>query len=126
MLVLIVDGSIQIIERIVEMLTELNKATSFYSAISYQEAITCFKKNKPSVVLLDGYLPQNQSFKLLREIKHTGYKTAIIVLSVSIDDFIKKQYMLHGADYVLDKYHEFEKIPIVINSITGSNKSQIL
>lgn len=123
MLVLIVDGSIQIIERIVEMLSESTNATAINSAISYQEASTLFNNNKPSVVLLDGYLPQNQSFKLLKEIKHTGYKTAIIVLSISIDEFIKKQYMLQGADYVLDKYLEFEKIPIVINSITGNDRS---
>ena len=79
MLVLIVDGSIQIIERIGEMISESNNATAINSAISYQEAITLFKKNKPSVVLLDGYLPQNLSLKLLREIKQTGYKTAVIV-----------------------------------------------
>lgn len=123
MLVLIVDGSIQIIERIGEMLSESNNATAINSAISYQEAITLFKKNKPSVVLLDGYLPQNLSLKLLREIKQTGYKTAVIVLSINVDDYIKEQYMLQGADYLLDKYHEFEKIPIVINAIAGNNRS---
>jgi hypothetical protein len=27
-----------------------------------------------------------------------------------------------GADFILDKYHEFEKIPVVINSIMTHKK----
>ena len=46
MTVLIVDSSIQIIERLKMLLLETGVVTGVYPAVSYAEAIKIFKENK--------------------------------------------------------------------------------
>jgi DNA-binding NarL/FixJ family response regulator len=118
--ILIVDSSMQIIIRLEEILLISVNITAFYRADSYEKAILFFKVNNPGVVLLDIGMPRNESFKLLKEIRQTGSKTCIIVLSIHIDKDIQEQCKLLGADFFLDKYHEFEKIPGIIDTITNS------
>jgi DNA-binding NarL/FixJ family response regulator len=121
MKVLIVDSSIRIIERLEEILSEAENITAIHRAVSYEEATKLFKENKHDAVLLDIFLPRNESFKLLKEIKQTGCKTSVIILSVQTDNYVQERCKSLGADFFLDKYNEFEKIPGVINGIAGNN-----
>ena len=121
MKVLIVDSSIRIMERLEEILSEAENITAIHRALSYEEAIKLFKENKHDAVLLDIYLPGNESFKLLKEIKQTGFKTSVIILSIQTDNYVQERCKLLGADFFFDKYNDFEKIPGVINAIAGNN-----
>ena len=67
--------------------------------------------------MLDIDLPQNESFKLLKLIKQAAIFTPVIILSAHTDGYVLRQCKLMGADYYFDKYHEFEKIAGIINSI---------
>ena len=119
MQVLIVDSSFQIIERLEEMLAEEENITGIASAVSYEEATKLFNETKPEVVLLDCCLPGNASLKLLKEIKETGSKTSVIVLSLQEDNYKMEQCKLLGADFLFDKYYGFEKIAGAIKTIAG-------
>jgi two-component system chemotaxis response regulator CheY len=121
MRVLIVDSSIQIVRRLEEMLLAAKTTRIVYSSDSYEQALQIFTENKPDVVLLSISLPENQSIKLLGEIKAVVYKTSVIILSINMNQYIHEQCIMLGADYFFDKYYDFEKIPVVINRIAGGN-----
>lgn len=117
MIVLIVDSSRPIIERWQMLLSEVNNVNKTYGAYSYSEAVKLLEEVDPGVILLDCGLPENETIDLLKMIKVAGSKAAIIVLSNRFDDYIENQCKLNGADFFLDKYLEFEKVPEIIREI---------
>ena len=119
MTVLVVDSSVQIIERLQHMLTETESIKIAYGAVSFKDAERFFKENITDVVLLDGGLPGNISFDLVQEIKTVNTNTIVIILANSTDYYVQAKYKLHGADFFIDKYHDFEKIGEVIDYIVS-------
>jgi len=117
MVVLIVDSSIHILESITNLLSETGDTMLIHTALTYAEAITLFNETEPSVVILDRSLPENKSIDFLKHIKSSGIKTNIICLSSRVDNNIEAQCKLLGADFFLDKYNEFERIPIMLRAI---------
>jgi DNA-binding response OmpR family regulator len=124
MIVLVVDSSVHIIERLQQILSETDNIKAAYGAVSYKDATRFFKANKIDVVLLDGGLPGSMSVDLLNEIKKFDEQITVIVLANSTDSYIKVKYKLHGADYFFDKYHEFEHIPGIIDTLTKKKHFQ--
>jgi DNA-binding NarL/FixJ family response regulator len=123
MLVLIVDCSVQVINRLEEVLSEAKHIRAIHKAVSYEKAISFFKKSKPDIVLLDPDLPANKSVDLVSEIKKLNNVTAIIVLSIRTDDGTHEKFISLGADLFLDKYNDFEKLPEIVDAIGTSKKS---
>ena len=115
--ILIVDSSIQIIERLEEILSESDNINAIHKAVCYEEASKLFKENEPDFVLLDVSLPGKESFKILKEIKEISRKTFVIILSSDLDKYIKEECTSLGSDFFFDKYYDFEKICGVINTI---------
>ncbi len=117
MQVLIVDSSIQIIERLEEIISEVENITAIDRAVSYQEAKKLYNENNHDAVVLDIDLLRNESFELLKEIRKTNDKTFVIILSSSINNFLEKECKTLGAYFFFDKYYEFEKICDAFNGI---------
>jgi len=118
MVVLVVDSSAIIVKRWISMLSEMSNIHAVYGAVSYQEASKLFKEVIPGVVLLDNGLPENETIDMLKEIQQAGMKTPVIVLSNRLDVCLERQCKSLGADFFLDKFHEFEKVPEIIGSIS--------
>jgi two-component system, CitB family, response regulator MalR len=121
MIVLVIDSSVHIIERLQYILSETDNIKATYGAVSYKDASRFFKNNKIDVVLLDGGLPGSMSVDLLNEIKARDEAITVIVLANTTDNYVKTKYKLNGADYFFDKYHEFENIPGIIDTLTKKN-----
>ena len=117
MLVLIVDSSTEIIERLEEIISETKKISAIHRAVSYEDAKILYKKNKYDVVFLDINLPRNKSLKLLKEIKKAGSKTVVIIMFTHIEDYILQQYRSLCADFFFDKYYDFEKIGGLLDTL---------
>jgi|SRR5580704_1959551 DNA-binding NarL/FixJ family response regulator len=115
MLVLIVDSSVQIIDRLEDLLLDAKNITQIHRAVSYVEAKKLFSENMHDAVMLDVDLPENESFVLLKEIKKTAKKTCVIMLSTCMDNYILEHCKSLEADFFFDKYYDFEKICGVIN-----------
>ena len=122
MTVLIVDSSTAIIERLASLISETGNVKTILKAETGKAVTELLKVSKPDVVLLDIGLPGNKSFDLIWEIKKSNAATAVIVLSIHTNVHMEEQCNSLGADYFFDKYHEFEKIPGVINSIAANKK----
>ncbi len=60
------DTSVQILQRLEEMLSEMKNVRNIYKAVTYEEAVELFKENKISVVLLDSGLQDNGTINLLK------------------------------------------------------------
>ena len=115
--ILIVDNSQMISARLETMISVAISTAIIYQATSYKEAIKFFAEKKIGVLVLDTGLPLNGSVNLLQEIKAKNIQTAVIILSIRIDTLTRQKFAAAGADFFFDKYHEFEKITGVINSI---------
>jgi DNA-binding response OmpR family regulator len=122
MQVLIVDSSVEIVERIQQILTELNNVTTVYGAVAYRDGLDFFNKINPAVVLVDSGLPGNQGFDLVQEIRKAGTRTHVIVLLNGEDELLYGKFRSLGVDFFFDKYHEFEKIPGAFKYIAADRK----
>ncbi len=117
--ILIVDSSIHIIERLEEVLAETTCIVEVFTAISFMEAKQLYEEHKPAIVLLDIDMPLNESLTLLFRIKKRKTRTAVIILFNQLSDFLEDQCRMAGADYFLDKYHDYSRIPSIINEIAA-------
>lgn len=117
MVVLIVDSSIDIIERLEEIIAETKIVQTIYTAISYDEAIHLYTQHHPDAVFLDDGLPDNDSIRLLEAIKKLKTGTVVIMISIMEDAFNKDICRLLGADFFCDLYHHYQDIPHIMQHI---------
>lgn len=114
--ILIVDHSELIITRLEEMIAESNMNCTVLKAINFEQAALQYHNHLPSFVIMDSQLEKQHSRNLLKEIKMTHPDLPVIVVANHLDDKVTAEFTESGADYLLDKYHEFEKIPTIIKS----------
>lgn len=119
MTILIIEESLLIGGRIQSLLLETGNATAIYQSVEHKKAATFFDEIKPQVVVLDMCLPGAISIELLQEIKNKAAQTAIVVL-VNYEDAQKRLKCTSiGVDFIIDKYHEFEKLPGILDIIVN-------
>jgi DNA-binding NarL/FixJ family response regulator len=118
MRVLIFVDSIHIPERLICLISEVRQGITFFKASTYREAVAQVEKIKPQAVLLDMNFSGDKAIFLLRKIKQKDDKAVVIILFTVADDHKLKMCKEHGADFLFDKYLDFEKIPEVIRKIT--------
>jgi len=117
MTILIVEESLLIGRRIHNLLAETGHIDTIYQSVEHKKAATLFQNIQPQVVVLDMCLPGSLTIELLQTIKTATAETAVVAL-VNCEDYRKQlKCITIGADYILDKYHEFEKIPHIIETI---------
>lgn len=119
--VAIFDDSMQIIQRLKELVQESGVVEKIDWALTYENAFSLLKHQITDVVIIDLNFDNNKTYELLKEIKSNFKRIKIIVLSIHIDEDIQNDCLQHGADYFFDKYHEFEKIPGLIKSFYKKN-----
>jgi DNA-binding NarL/FixJ family response regulator len=116
MQVLIIEGSVELIQRYEELLLQVPGIKSTYFASNNEEAILLIARFNFKVVLLDTNLPGRQSIDLVKAIRSKFNNTKIIAMFNRIDDHLLNQFKKNGVDHFIDKYNEFEKIPGLIQS----------
>ena len=119
MILFVIDKSTLITERLALLANETNDITAIHTAVSFSEAIAVLQQVQPDVVLMDMNLPVAKSLALLKTIKKENSNTSFIVLFDEVNE-IKKQYCDYlGVSFILDKYHDIEKIVPAINALTS-------
>jgi DNA-binding NarL/FixJ family response regulator len=116
MTVLIIESSVLISGRIKNLLVEKSQEMAIYQSIGYKKAVLLLDEIDPDVVLLDMYMPGNSSINLLKNIKENKANSIIMALVNREDHDKQLKCRSVGADLILDKYHEFEEIPGLIDS----------
>jgi len=116
LVVLVVEDSLSIIERIITMLEEVESIKLVIHAANYGESIKMIQEMETDVVLLDLNLPDKSGVELLRVIKSKFPDIKVIVLTNHATDSYREICTYIGAEYFFDKSNDFDKIPAIINS----------
>lgn len=115
--VLVVEDSLLIIERILSLLSEVKSIKMVVHAANYNESVKMINEINADIVLLDLNLPGKSGIELLKEIKNHHSHIKVIVLTNHASDNYREVCTYMGADYFFDKSTEFDKIPETINSM---------
>ena len=115
--VLIIDSSTNVADRLGDLVAEAKQERAIYKAVSEKDAIKLLDKIKPAVVLLDVDFSGSNAIEILKKIKIKNDKTVVIVLYTHTDERKLELYKEIGADFILNKYDDFEKIPAIISAI---------
>jgi len=114
LMILIVEDSIIIKERLKAMLMELDNVKEVLEAGNYEEAFSILAQSTVDVLLLDLNLPGKSGIDILRTIGRHHWELTIIVLTNQSDNYYKNLCLSMGAHYFLDKTRDFEKVPSMI------------
>lgn len=127
MRVLIIDTSIAIIQRLIDLISDLEFISAIDTSLNYADGSTKVKSNPPDAVLLDMEHPAKKSFEFLAELKNQNRGISVIVLSDIAIKGIKEKCFSQGVDHFIDKYSEFDRVPSLLEKIhlngMGSNKN---
>ena len=120
MKVFIADDSVQIRERLIEMLSELPEIEIIGVAGDAPEAIRDIWKLNPDMVILDIRMPGGSGIEVLKEIKEKSHPVVVMLTNYPYPQYRKKCMDL-GADYFFDKSTEFEKVTEVLKRLILSS-----
>lgn len=117
LLVLIVDDSFLMIEKIKELLRDCEGIGSLISASDYDEAIRLIDSAKPDVALLDINLPYKSGIEILRYIRHNNYPVKVIMLTNQGSDRYEELCKKIGSDHFLDKSTDFDNLFSILSAM---------
>jgi len=114
--ILVVDDTSLVVDRLCNLLGEMDGEADLLKAFSYDEALIQIKENTPDIILLDIQMPGKNGIELLADIRHSYPNIIIIMLTNMVSDFYKDLCKEMGANHFVDKSKEFENIPEIIES----------
>jgi DNA-binding NarL/FixJ family response regulator len=117
LMILIVEDSILIKERLKAMLLELDNVNQVLEAGTYEEAFRMLEQGVPNVLLLDLGLPGKSGIDLLRTIAQHKWELTIIVLTNQVGSYYKDLCLSMGAHHFLDKTKDFDKVPSLVEAL---------
>jgi two-component system OmpR family response regulator len=117
LMILIVEDSILIKERLKAMLLELDNVHQVLEAGTYEEAFRMLEQGVPNVLLLDLGLPGKSGIDLLRTIAQHKWELTIIVLTNQTSSHYKKLCLSIGAHHFLDKTKDFDKVTALVEAL---------
>lgn len=101
--VLIVDDSLVLRERLVELLAPVKGVQVIAQAQNASEAISSFQSLHPELVILDIQMPGGNGMEVLRQIKLEDPKTKVVILTNHSEPQYRKRCFELKADYFLSK-----------------------
>jgi DNA-binding NarL/FixJ family response regulator len=113
---LIVDNSPQVREHLISLVSHLDSIQLVGQAGDVPEAMQAIQTLKPDVIIVDPLTPGG-GVQTLREIKALSPDCVIVMLAFYPHSRYRSQYLLAGADYVLDKLTEVKKVGEVLESL---------
>jgi DNA-binding NarL/FixJ family response regulator len=119
MKVFIADDSLEIRNRIITMLSDLETVDMIGEAENVEDAINSIREIKPDVVILDIRMPGGSGIDVLENIDKRNRVPVVIMLTNYPYPQYRKKCMDAGADFFFDKSGEFEKVIEVVGGISG-------
>ena len=124
------------------LLSSLKKALSrdgyrILTATNGRDALDCFEKNNPDLVLLDVKLPDIDGMQVLKKIKEMDSNSAIIVMTafsgikgaveairLGAYDYIAKPFDIEELEFIISRCVESQKIVAEVNQIRSTKKER--
>lgn len=122
MKILIVDDLKLIRDLIRTMVVRLPFISAIEEAEDVSQALRAVDRLKPDVVTLDMQLPGGTGLNVLHAIKQTDHAPSVIVVTNQADPQTRKACMAAGATFFLDKSLDMERLPAILNMLTGKSQ----
>ena len=116
-MVLIVDDSYLIIERLTDMLKELENVGSVRHAHTVADALETIQQSSPDIMLLDINLPDASGIELLRTVKEKYPGIIVVMLTNQANDYYRQLCLKLGANHFIDKSRDFEMVPGIVAAL---------
>jgi DNA-binding NarL/FixJ family response regulator len=84
------------------------------------EAILLINNKHPQVVVLDWNLEGGCGLSVLKHIRNKHLNSRVIVLTNHSDQSTRQMTMDAGADYFLDKTHEYDRLSTILIELAES------
>jgi DNA-binding NarL/FixJ family response regulator len=107
--VFIADPSAAVTERLAASLDGV--AAVIGHATNARDALDGIRNGNPRITVLDIAI---DGVELLRQIKNHQPPVIVVVLTHSAEETTRTVCLRHGADYFLDKIHEFDKVREIV------------
>ena len=114
--ILLVDDSRLVIQRLFEILIELDCVNSLTEANSYHQATAILADTPIDVVLMDIQIPGKSGIELLGFIKENYPSIVTIMLTNQVNKSYRALCKAVGCDHYIDKSSEFESIAGLLES----------
>jgi len=115
--ILIVDDSIILSDRIIQLIREEGLIHTIVYVGTYELALKQLRLQQPDLILLDISLPDGNGIDLLKMIRTLYPDTKSIIVTNHADDYYKDLCISLGAFLFLDKSKDFELIPAYISNL---------
>ena len=127
--VFIADDSIEIRNRLIEILMENKSIHLMGESGDAEQAVIALRNLKPDVVILDIHMPKGEGMRVLKEIKMADPGRIAIIFTAFPYPEYRRAYLAAGADYFFDKTQDFQKMADVLAELaekhfTGRNNNE--
>ena len=112
--VFIADDSIEVRNRLKEMLKENKFIQLIGESADAEQAIIALRDLKPDVVILDIHMPGSGGMRVLKDIKTIDPERIVIIFTAFPYPQYRQAYLTAGADYFFDKTHDVQKMTDVL------------
>jgi len=117
MTVAIFETSPYISERLVDLIAEKNEGVVFKKYSNRSEAVEYLRNPLPGAILMDVRFVGSYFEQVFDQYK-SNTDTRLIVMHQVMDEPTREKYLAIGTDHLVDLYHDFEKIPVLIREIS--------
>ncbi len=121
--ILVIDNSIEVIARIVDLLNDIDCVDSVDTAYSFQQALDNFNLKRHQAVIADLHLSGGSALDLIIELRHKVNRPFIIVMSSYPYEDLRRRCLELGADYFLSKTDEFFQLNDILNYLAEKSIS---
>lgn len=122
MKVFIVDDSPAVVERLVDLLSEVVGTEFVGQAGGVSEAVRGIEKVKPDALILDLQMPGGSGLDVLRAIRSEHPLLYVLICTNYPYPQYRDECMSAGANFFLDKSVDFEKIPGILRHLIQKEK----
>jgi DNA-binding NarL/FixJ family response regulator len=117
MKVLIVDDSVVVRSRLIEMVSEVKGLEIVGQAQDVNEALDFFRQKGPDVVILDIRMTGGSGIDVLKYIKRVNRSVKVIMLTNYPFPQYRKKCEEFGADFFFDKSKDAFKVVETLNAL---------
>ncbi len=119
MKVMVVEDSMAVRMRLVDMLEEIVGRQSVIEAASVNEATSNLGKHWPNLILLDLLLPDGNGFDVLMMLQKLNQTTQVLVMTAEPDEYTRKRALQLGASHFFDKTKDIYTLIDTVADIAG-------
>lgn len=118
--VLLVEDSPLLAERLRELLAHVAGIKVVDTADTESEAIRILRNKRIDIMILDLQLREGTGFGVLRSVQDALPRT-VVLTTYALPAYEKRALQL-GAEYFLDKTHDFERLPEIVSVLCSATK----